>query len=158
PDQHVSPAHQPRVAPPPRLQQLTLLAAKRQHVPRDQPEDREGEAEMGSEPVARHPHHLALEARRDHPPADRPLQPAEDAEEQKSPRPPRRHLPRDQEPGETDRPDETDHPPELAMPPFPPVDDLEFGEAHALIDALVLRYLAIEGEFPLPVLERERRQ
>src|SRR5690606_29935492 len=69
-----------------------------------------------------------------------------------------RHLPRDQEPGETDRPDETDHPPELAMPPFPPVDDLEFGEAHALIDALVLRYLAIEGEFPLPVLERERRQ
>ena len=107
---------------------------------------------MRGEPVGGDVDHLARQPRRDHPPADRALNPAEDPEPQKPGGPAPGDPFHQGEPHEAREPDQADETAKLAMAPFPPVDDLELGQRHVRVHKLKLGNGLVFLEFAVPGL------
>ena len=158
-DHRGAPGHQRLAALAAGLQQLGLGAAEAEDVPGDQAEQDEGEAQVDREAVRGHALHAGREARGDHPPADRPLQPAEDADAEEARGPAGRDAAADGEEQEAEGPDSTDGTAELAVAPLPPVDALEGIERHSLVEGGVLRggLVLVERGLPCGVAGRGQR-
>jgi hypothetical protein len=118
--------------------------------------DEAGERKMKGEPVLRNRDALG-EPRGHHPPAHRALHRAQgenprqgDAEPAIDPAAPHQPQERQQE-------HRADQAAEHPVAPLPPEDGLELLEAHATIDALILRDGLVFIEFRLPIGLRQRR-
>ena len=125
--------------------------------PDDEREDDAGERQMQGELDRRHRHHALLQAGMDHDPADRALKPAKSADGGELPEQRAAHCSLPGEPEQRQEPGDADEAPELAVAPLPPVDELEFGEAHAPIEELVLWDLTVFLELGQPARFRQRR-
>ena len=113
--------------------------------------------EMGHQPVLADLDPLG-EAALDHVPAERALCAAEQQDRAEGREQPPRQPPAQPEVQKRHRIGETDQPAPQAVYVLPPVDRLEFGEAHAVIEEAVLRDLLILLELRGPGRGRERRQ
>ena len=141
---------EPGVAHPPRLQESDLAPAKKHHLPRNDAEDHESEPEMHGEPVGSDVQDVAGKTGRNHPPPDRALNAAKDAEQQQAPRPAGRNAARGKKEKESGGPDEARDATKLPMPPLPPVNGPEFGKGHAFVLKPVFGKLPVLLEFRLP--------
>ena len=157
--------HQPRahgeqlfLAVPAALHQFPLGAAQLEDIPGENPKDDESQPQMRGQPVGRHIQHRPRQPRRHHPPAHSALNAAQDAGDQQLAGPARRDFLQGKETKEANCPDQPHETPQLTVAPFPPIDDLELVQRHALVLQLVLGNLAILVEFRLPLLGRHRRQ
>ena len=113
---------------------------------------------MRGQPVRRHIQHGPRQARRYHPPANRALRTTQNAKKEQTPGPACRDRAKRKKAQKPDGPNHTDKPPQLPVPPFPPVDKLELGQAHALVLQLIFRDRAVEIKLALPILCRHRGQ
>ena len=120
-------------------------------------EDQARGGEVERELERRHRRHAGLEARGDHDPADRTLEPAEQAQPEQAEQQAAPEHAADPEPREGQEEQEADDPPEQAVAPFPPVQRLEAVEADALVEDAVLRRVAVLVELHRPVGGAERR-
>jgi hypothetical protein len=133
------------------------LPADPQRHPDDGREDHDGKRQMRRQPVLadRDP---VDQAAHHHVPAEHPLRRPERQQRQQ----PGRQHPVDPAGGpeaqERDHEGQPDHPPEQPVAPFPPVDHLELGEAHAGVDEAVLRDLPVFLELRQPLRLVQRRQ
>ena len=113
---------------------------------------------MHGQPVRGDINPVSGQTRRHHPPADRPLRPAQRAQKQQAGCPACRYTPRGKEAQKSHGPDQPDHPAQLAVPPFPPVDGLERLQRHPRVLKLVFRAGAVLVELCLPACGIQRRQ
>ena len=157
--------HQPRshakelrLSRPSRLHQICLAPPQQEHVPRKEAKDHKGQPQMRRQPVGGHIQHSVPQPAGHHPPANRALQTAQSTQQQQSRCPSSRNAFRCPEKQEPSAPNQPDHAAQLPMPPFPPVDELELGQAHAFILKLVFWDLPVLVEFALPVRLAHRRQ
>ncbi len=118
--------------------------------------DRAGQEEMCRQPILRDLDAIG-EARRDHPPADDALQRTESENEPKPRAQIPRHPPAPEEPQEGQQISGADHAPKQPMRPFPPINRLELGKAHAAVEFAILRNCPIFFERRLPRVFGQRR-
>src|SRR5690606_25156872 len=97
------------------------------------------------------------QAGRNHPPADEALEAAEKQKAEQLRLEMTLEPAAEPEEGERQRDKKADAAGENAMRPFPPEDDLELVEVHALVDLLVLRNLAVLVELLEPFRLVHRR-
>jgi hypothetical protein len=164
------PQQKPGAPRPARRRTAAILAVPGLQPGPDQGGEKdEGQTQMGRQTFGRDTDPLG-QAARHHPPADQPLQPAQDQQHQTAPDQPVGHGPlaedrtrgRDPTGQEEDQRQTEDqaHPaPDQPMQPFPPEDALELAQAHPGVDLGVLRDLLvfIEGLGPLRVVQRRDR-
>ncbi len=136
-----------------RLHQVALGPTERQDIPAEHTENDKGQPKVHRQPVRRDRHRsfARSHARGDHPPADRALQPAQDAGQQQAPGPAGRDLARHEKDQESGCPDEPNGAAQLPVAPFPPIDFLEVVQFHPLVHDPPLIDLAVFVEFRLPV-------
>ncbi len=105
---------------------------------------------MYGQPLGRHLRAVG-QARIDHPPAHHPLQPAKRKQHHAAPDQARgdRTLPEEQHERDGER--HSHEPPQQPVAPFPPVDELEPTERHALVHDPVLGNLFVVIELRLPL-------
>src|SRR5215207_1318548 len=116
----------------PRLSAEPRGAVETGRHPEDGGEDRRGEEEVERQLDRRDRGHAGLQPGGDHDPADGALQPPERADGQEREREAAAERPPRPEPEERQEEHQPDEPPKLPVRPFPPVDELELGKAHAL--------------------------
>jgi hypothetical protein len=114
---------------------------------------------MRRQPIGGHVQPVPRQARGHHPPTDRPLCPAERAQQKQPSGPAWRNLSGQRKADEPGSPDKPDQPAKLPMPPFPPIDRFERLKGHPLVLQLVFRdrLILLELRLPRGIIQRRQR-
>ena len=139
------------------LHQILLGSRQLQHEPDDCPNDRKGKTKVNRQHVRGHIKHDAGKSGGNHPPANDPLKPAEDANQQKTMRPTFGNTLCKPEEQKACGPDQANDPAKLPMTPFPPIDEFKLGKQHSLVLQLIFRRFPVLCELSLPGSRIHRR-